>query len=240
MTQTTPGHPQGAHAPPVREVRALAAAAIGGQALLLATAWLLPVWSQFSLVGDNISELVLGRYGYVQTAAFLVAGLGTVGLAYAIRASTTGSWGSVVGSLLIAGYGAGAILSAVFPTDRIAEPADVWPQSTTGTVHLAVSLVAFPCMIVGMFVLTRTFLADARWRFSARSSVRSFARWSVFLPAGALALAIVQGEGPLVGLLQRLFVSVIATWLVLVALCVRTLAAPVPAEAPRQTGLVSP
>jgi hypothetical protein len=36
------------------------------------------------LVGDNISELALGRYGIVLSAAFLSVGLGTLGLAFTI------------------------------------------------------------------------------------------------------------------------------------------------------------
>jgi hypothetical protein len=74
---------------------------------------LLPIWSQYSLIRDNISELALGRYGFLQTAAFVLAGLGTLALAFVIRQLTKGSWGSRVGSLLVGVYGAGAILSAV-------------------------------------------------------------------------------------------------------------------------------
>jgi hypothetical protein len=44
-------------------------------------------------------------------------------------------------------------------------------------------------------------------------------------PAGALALFFVQSQGPLVGLLQRLLVTVIAAWLIVVAIRVRSLAA---------------
>jgi hypothetical protein len=73
-------------------------------------------------------------------------------------------------------------------------------------------------MIVGMFVLTRTFARQDGWR--------SFSRWSVLFPAGALALIIVQAEGPLVGLLQRALVAVISAWLVLVAFNVRSIVTP--------------
>jgi hypothetical protein len=66
----------------------LARFAVLSQVLLLASAWLLPIWSGFGLIGDHISELALGRYGFVLSAAFLVAGLGTLGLAYAIRRAT--------------------------------------------------------------------------------------------------------------------------------------------------------
>jgi uncharacterized protein DUF998 len=193
----------------------LAALAIVGQLVLLASALLLPIWSEYSLIGDNISELALGRYGFVQTAAFVIAGLGTLGLAFAIRKLTVGSWGSLVGSLLVAVYGAGAILSAVFPTDRIDSQADMSSLSVTGTIHVGVAIASFVCVIVGMFVLTRTFAQENRWQ--------SFSRWSVFFPAGALALIIVQQEGPLIGLLQRLLVAVISAWLILVAFRVHSI-----------------
>ncbi len=49
-------------------------------------------------------------------------------------------------------------------------------------------------------------------------------RLSVFFPAGSLALFVVQGAGPLVGLLQRLLVAVISGWISLVALRVRKIA----------------
>jgi uncharacterized protein DUF998 len=196
----------------------LAALAIVGQLILLASALLLPIWSEYGLIGDNISELTLGRFGFVQTAAFLLAGLGTLGLAFVIRKLTEGSWGSRVGSLLIAVYGAGAILSAVFPTDRIDRQADMSSLSATGAIHVAVAIASFVCVIVGMFVLTRTFAQAHRWR--------SFWLLSVFFPGSATALIIVQQEGPLIGLLQRLLVAVISAWLILVALRVRAIVTP--------------
>jgi hypothetical protein len=201
-----------------RRLSQLAAVAIVGQLVLVATALLLPIWSQYSLVRDNISELALGRYGFVQTAAFVVAGAGTLALAFAIRQLTKGAWGSRVGSLLIAVYGAGAILSAVFPTDRIDGPVDLSSLSGTGAIHIAVAIASFVGVIAGMFVLTRTFAHQRRWG--------SFWRLSVYFPASSLALIIVQQEGPLIGLLQRALVIVISAWLVLVALRVRSIVTP--------------
>jgi Protein of unknown function (DUF998) len=66
-----------------------------------------------------------------------------------------------MGWLLVAIYGAGAILSAIFPTDRIDIQANVWSLSTTGTIHVVVALVSFLCVIAGMFVLTWTFRREA-------------------------------------------------------------------------------
>lgn len=191
--------------------------AIAGQVLLLASALLLPLVSEFSPVSDNISELVLGRFGFIQTIAFLIAGVTTLGLAYAIRHLTRGTWGSVVGPVLVGVYGLGAIVAAIFPTDRIDTPADVWSSSTTGLIHIGTSLISFVAMVVAMFILSRTFLLDPRWR--------SLFPWVVLQPGAALALMFVQQEGPRVGLMQRLMVGVIAAWIIAVGFRVRAIAA---------------
>jgi Protein of unknown function (DUF998) len=215
-----PGRAQPTVRRQARRLSLLAAAAIAGQLVAAASAWLLPIWSEYGLVDDHISELALGHYGLVQTAAFVVVGLGTLGLAFAIRRLTVGSWGSLVGSLLVGVYGAGAILSAAFPTDRIDGPADVSSLSTSGTIHVVVAGASFLCLIVGMFVLTRTFSRNGRWR--------SFPRWAVLFPTGALVLLLVQAEGPLVGLMQRLLIAVFSAWLILVAGKVRSLVVSAP------------
>ncbi|MGD9562542.1 MAG: DUF998 domain-containing protein [Pyrinomonadaceae bacterium] len=143
----------------------LATFVIGTQVFNLASAWLLPVVSEFTIVGDNISELVLGQFGFVQTAAFVLIGLAALMLAYAIRRLTRGSLGSFTGSLLIAINSLGLFVVAAFPTDRIDAPADVWNSSPTGLVHIFASVVSLTATIAAMFILTFwTFRRDARWR----------------------------------------------------------------------------
>ncbi len=210
MNQTAPR--------PERTVETLTAVAIAGQVALLASALLLPFVSDYGWIGDTISELATGRFGVLQTAAFVLAGVGTLALAVVIRRLTAGAWGSVVGSLLVGIYGLGSILVAIFPTDPIDDPADVWAQSTTGTIHALVALVSFVGMVVAMFVLLRTFLQEPRWR--ARTGW-----WMGLFPAAALSLLFAQSEGPRVGLMQRMLVAVIAAWIVVVALRARSIAA---------------
>jgi hypothetical protein len=201
---------------PTRTLILLATLAIFGQVILMASAWLLPAFSEYRLIGDYISELVLGRYGYIQTSAMLLSGIGTIGLAYAIRRLTGELRGSLAGSVLVAVYGVGAVVSALFPTDRVDSPADVWAQSTTGIVHSMTALVSFVAMIVGMFVLSRTFARGTRWR--------TLTIWSVLLAASTLSLFFAQQEGPGVGLMQRLMVAAVSAWLIVVALRVRSIA----------------
>lgn len=113
--------------------------------------WFLPAFSEYRLVSDTMSELVLGRHGFLQTVAFVVAGASTLALAVAVRAATIG--------------------------DRV----------------------------------SRT----ARWR--------SLAVPSGLLASAAFSLMLAQGQGPRVGLMQRLFVSVVAAWMVAVAMRVRAI-----------------
>ncbi len=195
-------------------LRGLAVFAIAGQVLFLASAWLLPAISEFGLMGDYISELALGRYGFVQMAAFIISGLGLLGLAYTLGKLTTASWGN--GSLLIAIYGAGAIVVAIFPTDRIDSAADIWNQSTTGLVHATTALIGSLSILLAMFILSWKFRKDPRWR--------SLVIWSALLFCGAFTLLFAQSEGPRVGLMQRLLATIISAWLIRVAIRARSIA----------------
>jgi Protein of unknown function (DUF998) len=212
----------------MRPLPQLAVLAVVGQLVLLASAWLLPAISEYHLVGDNISELAIGQYGFVQTLAFVTSGLGVLALAYGIHRLTAGIRGSLLGSVFIGIYGVGALVVAIFPTDRIDSKADVWTQSTTGWIHSITAFVAYLSVITGMLVLTWTFARDMRWR--------SLVVGSALLAGAALALLFVQSEGPWVGLMQRLMITAISGWLILVALRVRSIAAApdiVPSESVR-------
>lgn len=199
-----------------RPIMLLAVLGVAGLAFSTATAWLLPLFSEYALIGDNISELAIGRYGYVQTAAFFAAGVGSLAIAVGICLTTSGSWSSRVGSVLVGLWGAGAVLAAIFPTDRIDNPEDLLSLTTVGTIHIVVALLAFVCGIASMFVLSGTFKRDARWR----------ALWpvSVALAFAALVVFFLQSEGPWVGLYQRMYVGTITLWLILVAFRLRSFA----------------
>ena len=80
----------------MKRLSQLALFAILGQVVLLASAWLLPIASEYRLVGDNISELALARWGFILIVALALSGLGVVGLGYVIRRLTAGSRGSLV------------------------------------------------------------------------------------------------------------------------------------------------
>lgn len=138
----------------------LAGAALAGAACFAISALLLPLFSEYTLAGDYISELAIGRFGFVQTLAFLAFGIGSMALAVGLRRATKGFWGSLVGTVLFGLFGAGVIVDAFFPIDW----GGMGPETAVGTVQILAALVAFVCAILSMFVLTRTFKRDAGWQ----------------------------------------------------------------------------
>jgi hypothetical protein len=191
--------------------------AVVGQLILLASAWLLPAVSEYHFVGDNISELAIGQYGFVQTLAFVISGLGVLALAYAIHRLTAGIRGSLLGSVFIAIYGLGALVVAIFPTDRIDTKADVWSQSTTGldSQHHGVRRIS----------QRHHRHADSDLDLCTRCALAIPRVGSALLAGAALALLFVQTEGPWIGLMQRLLITAISGWLIVVAVRARTIAA---------------
>jgi hypothetical protein len=195
--------------PEPKITRLLCGVAVAGQLFLLASAWLLPFVSEFSLVGDNISELVLGREGGVQALAFLFCGLGTAGLAFVLGSATGGLRGSAVLSALVLLNGLGLVVAALVPTDRIDSPADLLTLSSAGVVHVAAASVGLVSAVLAMFVGSWAFGRDCDWH--------RLVLWSVLLSGGSLALLFAQTQGPLAGLLQRALVTLISAWMIMVA-----------------------
>src|ERR687898_242622 len=148
----------------------------------------------------------------------VAACLGTLALAWAVREATNGSWGSRLGSALMGLYGVGIILTGIFPTDEIDPAGRVGSPTIAGTAHEVVSLLAFMLGLAGVFVLSRTFKRDARWR--------AFWPWSLALAfavlVGFIVLALSAGTA-WIGLIQRIFNGTIILWLVLVAFRIRSI-----------------
>ncbi|HEX6708843.1 MAG TPA: DUF998 domain-containing protein [Rubrobacter sp.] len=195
-------------------INVLALLAIVGWAFFAASAVFLPIFSVFSFAGDYISELAIGRFGYVQTVAYFAAGLGA--LALGIRETTQGSWGSRAGFVMVGLFGINVLLAGIFPTDAIDAGGRVISPTRARSIHIVVSALAFPLIIAAMFVLSRTFKQNIGWR--------SFWPVSLVLAFAALAAFFLMGDGQWVGLYQRAFKGTIVLWLILAAVRLRSIA----------------
>lgn len=148
--------------------------------------------------------------------AFMVCGLGTSGLAFALHRATPALKLSTWAAILIALNGLGLFVAGLVPTDRIDSPADVLTLSTTGLVHVAAAFVALVSAVAAMFIGSGVFSRSCDWRM--------LVLWSVLLACGSLSLLFAQAQSPtVVGLLQRMLVTLVSAWMVMVAVNARTL-----------------
>lgn len=168
----------------------------------------------YSPVRQAESDLAVGPYGWIMTVNFVVRGLLSLAVVAALWRSLTLTGRARVGLALLGVWSIGAFLLAAFPTDigRV--------QSIHGKVHLVVALVAFVCAPVGEYLLSRALTLDSR---CAALGARVTPVAAVAL--GALALQVVGLGLPRVGgLTERIFLTAVLLWLLLVALDLRAAA----------------
>lgn len=168
----------------------------------------------YSHVGQFISQL--GETGgpnatLMNYAGFMLPGilifLSGLGLARRLPGSAL----TVVGSLLVALFGAGIFAAGVFSCDPGCLPEN---PSREGFLHNLVSLIAFVAMIAGVAVLGFQFRRMPGWQGLAGYSFVT----AVVAAALLVGMVTVPAVMPVIGLVQRVFLGFLFLWLVLVAL----------------------
>jgi hypothetical protein len=146
-----------------------------------------------------VSEYALGAYGWIQTLDFLAAGIGAIALGLAL--SRTIREPGRIGPLLIAGFGASALVVAFVQADGDGS------VTTHGNVHTVVSILGFAALVAGMFTLTRRFGRDPAWS-PMRTPTMVWAATSV----GTFFLVPILGDSGQ-GIGQRIFIAVTFSWM---------------------------
>ena len=148
----------------------LFAGAVAGPLFALLAAGQVLLRDGFDLRRHPLSLLATGGPGFVQIINFLLAGLGVVCLAIAVRRTVTDGVGRRWLARLIAVFGLGLIASGVFVMD----PENGFPIGTTeepasemswhGIAHIVAATVAFTGLAVACIVLTVRMVArHAGW-----------------------------------------------------------------------------
>jgi hypothetical membrane protein len=186
-------------ASPAHSNRFLATAALAGLATfpIIVVALHIVQRGEYHPLGEAVSQLALGRAGWLMWIAFCAAGTGLICLGILHRRLVESSRTAPV-LLVVAGLL--AYVSAVFHAD----PENATTTSLHDEIHQTASLIAFICVIAAMFISNRRFKRDPRWRRFARPTLV----WAIASVA-TLFLIPVVGDS-LFGLAQRIF---IATWL---------------------------
>lgn len=200
-----------------RLVRWLAAFATAGIPLFFVLIFIIGASRDgYDLLSDEISQLSASGVpgAWAQTANFIVFGVIVIGLAVGLHRGLTEGVGSVVGPVLIGAFGLlAAVGNGLFPTDQLGSA-----QTTIGTLHSLSAGIGFLAVIAAMFVLPRRLRIDADWSDLVGPSVVFGISAAILM---VLYLAAKENEGFMdghVGLIQRLFATVVLTWLFLLAL----------------------
>lgn len=186
--------------------RWLALAGVAGPALFILMVTALGARQDgYSHVWQAISELggVEATYPTFQNTNFLVMGGSMLMLSVALYRSFGGS---VLGPVLLAVFGlAGGIAQALFPCDVACRGA-----TPVGFLHNATGVTGFVAAIASMLVFARRWQRDEEWRPHARFT-RQAALLAVTAFVAFIVVSAVAPTGPR-GLVQRIFVGTLLTW----------------------------
>lgn len=168
---------------------------LAGPALFLLVAFTFGlVKPKYRPLHNTMSELALGRYGYVQTVNFIVSGL----LITLLGLRLTAAHVHLYGSLAVVVLGVILLLSAVFRTDPITANG----STTRGKIHNGLFLIGIAGIISGQFVTGFTNLGSALSIFSLACGVLTLLR-----------LGITITRHTYMGLFQRVLVLVLVMML---------------------------
>lgn len=154
-----------------------------------------------------VSDLALGRGGWLMAIAFGSLGIGTLALGALIRRTTAKA---AVRAALLTLAGLLSFVSAAFHTDPTGASATVH-----GRIHNAAGIVTFLAMLATMAISARRFRQEAAWR--------SFATPTALLTGlGAVAFFLVPGLGTAhFGIAQRLLIGSFVLWTLAAAVHIR-------------------
>lgn len=170
----------------------------------------------YSFMSDEISQLsAFGVPGaWAQTANFMVYGLILIGLAIGVHQGLTDGEGSVIGPVLIGVFGLLAVFgNGLFPADQIGST-----ETTSGTLHSMTAGLGFLAVIAAMFVLPRRLRLDDGWTDLVGPSRAIGVSAAILMVLYLVARETRDFLDGYVGLIQRIFVVTVLTWLFLLAL----------------------
>jgi MFS family permease len=153
----------------------------------------------YDAASQAMSNLALGRDGWLMTLAFISLGVGNLLMAPLVRRLAPQA---IVGPGLLAASACTTLLSAVFQTD-----ADGAPSSLHGTIHIALGLGSFILVVASMTACSVAYLrSGSHARLGAASAI-----WAG-VQIGAIVLTFVLPNS-LFGVGQRTILGVAISWL---------------------------
>jgi hypothetical protein len=170
----------------------------------------------YNPVNHAVSNYAVGPFGYLMTSAFYALALSVFALALGLARSMAHTTKAQVAVLLLNIAGVGMIVMGIFPGDAHAlHP----PATMTGVIHWTAAGVSFLSIMIAAFLLSSSFSMDDRWRaFQLPCLMLALAMVGALVLYGILALVGWIGVG------QRIYLAVSLTWLLFMAMWIRSVA----------------
>lgn len=166
----------------------------------------------YSAWRQMVSELCLGKRGWVQVANFLICGLLLLGFAVGLGQVLPSGPGAMWGPVLLGLFALGLTLSGLFVGE---------PHTPQGILHGLAGLLVFSSLPLASVVLAWCFASAPAWHgWALYSLVTGIVVVGMFIATSTVSNLDQQGvlENAPAGLLQRLTILVGWSWIALLAL----------------------
>lgn len=164
---------------------------------------------EFSAIKTPMSAYVLGAYGPWMTTTYFVWCAALLGVGVGLVRTLPGSRLSRIAFCFLLISAAAVFLAGLFPMDFPGPP-----RTSSGRLHAAGGLFAFPTMSLGFFLFSLSFRRDRYWR---KVSLTALALSSGILAVFVLALLSLLVLG-FAGYAQRLLFALLCPWMIVVGL----------------------
>jgi hypothetical protein len=193
-------------------LRILSLISIIGAGIFAAAEIVQPFYRSDRALSDAYSSYASGKYGFVQTLAFVALSVASFGLSFGL--SFLGGSGAAwrVGKALLTVWSTGVLVAAIFPLEGSALPAST-------SIHSLASMVSFLAIITSLLLLSTAFDRNMEWRRFSFCS-RLFALFC----AASFVLAAAIHHPTCFAILQRLFLGSVVIWIAATGAYLRKLA----------------
>jgi hypothetical protein len=150
-----------------------------------------------------LSEYVNGPYGELMRSTFFALGVGTLALASGLWQTVSSKLRFLPGLLLLVIWAGAVFIAGIYTADLQGSP-----PTESGRMHAQAAMIGFPCLTLGLPLISILLRWEERWR-------------SVWLVCVALSVAMLIcffAFGPLAGMRlgglgQRVFLGLLLAWM---------------------------
>jgi Protein of unknown function (DUF998) len=159
-----------------------------------------PFYRADRALSDPYSSYAVGKYGLVQTIAFIALSAASFALSFGLSRFEWSGAAWRFGRVLLMLWSVGVLAAAIFPIAG-------GPLPGSANIHSIASMLAFLSIVAAMFVLSKAFKGNVEWRRFAFSS------WMLaFAAGGSFFLAASIHHPACFAILQRLFLGAVVLW----------------------------